>query len=90
MNENLDSKDGKKELSRPKYWKRFWIAVIILYIGTIITLLFLQTNIIQTLVLGLIFGIALGIAYLIRIKPSLKINKIVYIIFGVTPIGFGL
>ena len=90
MNENPDSNDEKKESSKPKYWKRFWIAVIISYIGTIITLLFFQTNIIRTLLLGLIFGIALGIAYYIRIKPSLKTNKIVYIIFGVTPIGFGL
>ena len=91
MNENIDSNDEKKESSKPKYWKRFWIAVIISYIGTIIfSLLFFQTNIIRTLLLGLIFGIAIGIAYYIRIKPSLKTNKILYIMFGVTPIGFGL
>jgi len=90
MSENFESNDEKKEPSKPKYWKRFWIAVIITYVGTLITLLFFQTNIIQTLLLGLIFGIALGIAYYIRIRPSFKTNKIIYIIFGVTPIGFGL
>ena len=90
MNENPKSNDEKKESSKPKYQKRFWVAVIIAYIGTIITLLLFQTNIIRILLLGLIFGIALGIAYYIRIRPSLKTNKIVYIIFGVTPIGFGL
>ena len=91
MNENFDSNDEKKESSKPKYWKKLWIAVIISYIGTIIfSLLFFQTNIIRTLLLGLIFGIALGIAYYIRIRPSLKINKALYIMLGVTPIGFGL
>ena len=90
MNESFDSNDEKKELSKPKYWKKYWIAVIISYIGSFITLLFFQINIIRTLILGLIFGIALGIAYYVRIKPSLKINKIAYILLGVTPIGFGL
>lgn len=90
MNENIDSNEEKKELSKPKHWKGYWIAVIITYIGTIITLLFFQTNIIQILVWGLIIGIALGSAYYIRIKPSLKINKILYILLGFSPIGFGL
>jgi len=89
MNENFDSNDEKKESSKPKYWKKFWIAIIISYIGTVITLLFFSTNIIRTLVLGLIFGIALGIAYYIRVKPSLKINKIIYILSGVFIIGGG-
>lgn len=76
MNENSKLNDENQESSKAKYSKRFWVAVIITYIGTIITLLFIQTNIFQTLLLGLIFGIALGIAYYIRIKPSLKINKL--------------
>lgn len=90
MNENFDSNDEKKESSKPKYWKRFWIIIIISYIGTIIALLFFSTNIIRTLLLGIFFGIVLGIAYYIRIRPSLKINKALYIMLGVTPIGGGL
>ena len=32
--------------------------------------------------------IALGIAYYIRVRPSIRVNKVIYIVFGITPIGF--
>ncbi|MEM3464518.1 MAG: hypothetical protein QXL91_06605, partial [Candidatus Bathyarchaeia archaeon] len=34
--------------------------------------------------------VCIGIAYYIRVKPSMKVNRALYIWLGVTPIGFCL
>ncbi len=91
MNNNSELNEQKKERSKPKYWKRFWIAIIISYGGSaIFSLFFFQAYFVRTLVYILIFGIALIIAYYIRIRPSKIVNKILYGLLGVTIIGFGL
>ncbi len=42
------------------------------------------------IIYGIIFGIVLGFSYYIRIHPSRMVNRAIYILFGITPIGFGL
>ena len=32
----------------------------------------------------------MGIAYYIRVKPSIKVNRALYILLGITPLGFVL
>lgn len=34
--------------------------------------------------------VCIGIAYYIRVRPSMKVNRALYILLGITPIGFGL
>ena len=91
MNDNSSRHNDNKQTTKPNYWKRFWIAVIISYFGSLVfSLILFQIYFVRILFWGIIFGIVLGFAYFIRIKPSIKLNKVIYILFGVTPIGFGL
>ncbi len=90
-NNKLESVRQKKSPSKSIYWKRFWIAIIISYGGSaIFSLFFFQAYFFRTLIYIIIFGIALIIAYYIRIRPSKKINKIIYCFSGVIIIGSGL
>ena len=91
MNDNSSMHSDNKQIKKPNYWKRFWIAVIISYFGSLVfSLILFQIYFVRILFWGIIFGIVIGFAYYIRIKPSIKLNKVIYILFGVTPIGFGL
>ncbi len=73
------------------YWKRYWIALFISYVGSsIVLIIFLKEEFIRFLILSIIFGVALIGAYYIRVRPSLMVNKILYTSLGVTLIGFGL
>ncbi len=56
----------------------------------VFTYFFLHSDFVRIIIYEIIFSIALGIAYYIRIKPSKRVNKAVYILLGITPIGFGL
>lgn len=91
MKKNPEPNEHKKESSKSKNRKRFWIATIISYGGTsIFTLFFFNAYFMRTLLYIVIFGMALIVAYYIRIRPSKKVNKLLYILLGTTTIGFGL
>ena len=88
--ENLPNENGEKP-SKPKWWKQFWILTAISMVGSgVFTYFFLQREFIRIIIYEIIISLALGGAYYIRIRPSKKVNKVVYILFGITPIGFGL
>ena len=81
MNKNSKSNEQKKDSSKPKYWKRYWIAIIISYGASgIFSLFFFPALFIRTVVYIIIFGMALIFAYYIRIRPSKKVNKVLYIL----------
>lgn len=91
MDKNSKLDEQKKDSSKPKYWKKLWIAIIISYGGSgIFSLFFFPAYFMRTLVYIIIFGIALIIAYYIRIRPSIKVNKVLYSLLGVFTIGSGL
>ncbi len=88
--ENLPNENGQKP-SKPKWWKPLWILTAISMVGSgVFTYFFLQREFIRIIIYEIIFSLVLGGAYYIRVRPSIKINKLVYILFGITPIGFGL
>ena len=88
--EKLPNENGQKP-SKPKWWKPLWILTAISMVGSgVFTYFFLQREFIRIIIYEIIFSLALGGAYYIRVRPSIKINKLVYILFGITPIGFGL
>ena len=88
--ENLPNENGQKP-SKPKWWKPFWILIAISMVGSgVFTYFFLQREFIRIIIYEIIFLLVLGGAYYIRLRPSIKINKLVYILFGITPVGFGL
>ena len=77
--------------SKPKWWKPFWILTTIAMVGSgIIGYFFFHVDFGIIIIYEIVFSLILGIAYYIRIRPSMKVNKLVYILLGITPIGFGL
>ncbi|MFW9819722.1 MAG: hypothetical protein ACFFE5_08940 [Candidatus Thorarchaeota archaeon] len=90
-NKDLSETKEKAESSKPRWWKPLWILTVISMIASgVISYFLLHSDLLSIIILEIIFSIALGIAYYIRIKPSKRVNKAIYILLGVTPIGFGL
>ncbi|MBA7520498.1 hypothetical protein ES705_12594 [subsurface metagenome] len=88
--ENLPNENGQKP-SKPKWWKPLWILIAISMVGSgFFTYFFLHGEFVLIIIFEIIFSLCLGVAYYIRVRPSIKVNKLVYIFFGITPIGFGL
>ncbi|MFW9988450.1 MAG: hypothetical protein ACFFC3_07330 [Candidatus Odinarchaeota archaeon] len=88
---DLNEQEDYIESLKPRWWKPLWILTAIsIVVSGFFSYFFLQSNFVRIIIIEIIFGIVLGIAYYIRIKPNIKINKAVYILLGITPIGFGL
>ncbi len=88
--EKLPNENGQKP-SKPKWWKPLWILTAISMVGSgVFTYFFLHGELIHIIILEIIFSLVLVGAYYIRVRPSIKVNKLLYIFFGITPIGFGL
>lgn len=81
----------KAKGSKPWWWKPFWIAVLLVIIASEVVGYLLSHVPLERMVgvVALTF-LMVGIAYYIRVRPSMKVNRGVYVLFGVTPIGFGL
>jgi len=92
--ENIDlneESEEKVEYIRPRWWKSLWLLTIISMIASgVLAYFFLYREFVRILIFEVIFSIALGFAYYIRVRPSLRVNKAIYILLGITPIGFGL
>jgi len=79
-NENsadLIEEEENVESSKPRWWKPFWILTAISMVGSgVFTYFFLHSDIVRIIIYEIIFSIALGIAYYIRIKPSKRVKKL--------------
>jgi hypothetical protein len=75
--------------SKPGWWKPFWITLAIVTIALgVVNYIFLNASL-QGTTIGLILALSgMGFAYYIRVRPSFKVNKALYILLGITPIGF--
>jgi hypothetical protein len=84
------SKTGA-EAPRPRWWRPLWLAVLVITAISIAVSFFIQRVPLE-IVLGAaaLTFLMIGIAYYIRIRPSMKVNRAIYIWIGITPIGFGL
>ena len=88
--ENLPNENGQKP-SKPKWWNPFSILSVISLVGSgVFTYFFLHGGFVRIIIYEIIFLFVLGGAYYFRVRPSKKVNKAVYILVGITPIGFGL
>jgi len=73
----------KAESSKPWWWKPLWIAVILSSIALGIVGYFLWHVALEILVGGVALTfLCIGIAYYIRIRPSMKVNRALYIVLG--------
>jgi len=86
--EKLPNENDQKP-SKPKWWKPFWILIAISMVGSgvLIYYILLHGEFVRFII---IFSFFLGFTIYIRVRPSKKKNKVFYILFGITPIGFGL
>ena len=86
--ENLPNENGQKP-SKPKWWKPFWILIAISMVGSgvFIYYILLHGEFVRFII---IFSLVFGITIYMLVRPSKKVNKVFYILFGITPIGFGL
>jgi hypothetical protein len=86
-------KMAETKVSKPKpwWWKPLWIGTILSTIAVSIVGYLIWNGPLVRAVAGLILTfLAIGFAYYIRVRPSMKINRAIYILIGITPIGFVL
>ena len=79
----------KSKAVKPWWWRPLWIVTLLLTIVSGAIAYFILHSSIERVVsaVALTF-ICIGIAYYTRVKPSMKVNRVLYIWLGVTPIGF--
>ena len=92
MNEKNDEKlpnENDQKPSKPKWWKPFWILIAISMVGSgvLIYCILLLGEFVRFIIM---FSLFVGFTIYIRVRPSKKKNKVFYILFGITLIGFGL
>ena len=75
--------------SKPCWWKPLWIATLLLTIASGFVSYFLLNVPLERAVSAVALTFfCIGIAYYIRVRPSMKVNRAIYILLGITPIGF--
>ncbi|MDH5460866.1 MAG: hypothetical protein OEX09_01375 [Candidatus Bathyarchaeota archaeon] len=77
--------------SKPWWWKPLWISVILSAIALGVVGYILWHVPLERLAGGLALTLfCISISYYIRIKPSMRVNRVLYILLGISPIGFSL
>ena len=83
------SKTENKKLE-PGWWKPYWIVLVIATIVIGLTLpIFSHIPLESAIIYTVLALIAEGIAYYGRVRPSIRLNRVMYILIGV-PVGFVL
>ena len=81
----------KAKGSKPWWWEPLWIAVLLTTIASGVAGYLLLHVPVERIVGGVALTfLCIGIAYYSRVRPSTKVNRGIYILFGITPIGFSL
>ena len=79
----------KTKGSKPWWWRPLWIGVILSTLVLGFANFFLWHVPVERAVGGVALTlVCICIAYYIRVRPSMKVNRAIYIWFGITPIGF--
>ena len=77
--------------SKPRWWKPLWMAVLLTIIASGVVGYFLLHVPLERTVGGVALTLfCVGIAYYIRIRPSRRVNRGIYVLLGISPIGFSL
>jgi hypothetical protein len=77
--------------SKHRWWKPLWIGVLLMTIASGVVGYFLLYVPLERTVGGVALTfLIVGFAYYIRIRPSMKMNRGLYILLGISPIGFVL
>ena len=78
----------KAKSSKPWWWKPLWIVTLLLTIASGVAGFFLLDVPLARAIGGVALTfLAIGIAYYIRIRPSIEVNRAIYITFGASAAG---
>ena len=79
----------KAKSSKPWWWKPLWIVTLLLTIASGAAGYFLLDVPLARAIGGVALTfLAIGIAYYIRVRPSITVNRAIYIAFGASGTGF--
>jgi TctA family transporter len=80
-----------QKMSKPTWWKPLWIATVLLTVASgVIGYFVLQVPLERVALALFLTFFCIGIAYYVRVKPSIKVKRTLYILLGITPLGFVL
>jgi hypothetical protein len=80
-----------QKVSKPFWWKPLWITAVVANIAWILLALFVfYLPLERVVIVAVVASIAVGFAYYIRVRPSMNVNRAVYVLLGITPIGLCL
>ena len=69
--------------SKPWWWKPLWIVSLLSIVASALVGIFLLYIPLERVVYGLVFGfLCVGGAYYIRVRPSIKVNRVIYVVCG--------
>jgi hypothetical protein len=89
--DKLKMAETKVSKTKPWWWKPLWIVTLLATIVSGVAGFFLLDVSLARAVGGLALTLlCIGFAYYIRVRPSIRVNRAIYILVGITPIGFVL
>ncbi len=82
-NNKMQAATAKKNPPKPSWWKPFWKALVVVALIFVVINYFIFHYPLSSVIGGLaITLLGIGAAYYIRVRPSLKVNRVVYIFLG--------
>ena len=81
--------ETKVSKTKPWWWKPLWLVTMLAAIVSAAAGLFLFNVLLTRAITGVVLTfLGLSIAYYIRVKPSITVNRAIYIIFGASATVF--
>ena len=75
--------ESKTKKPKPKWWTPYWIVTLLLTIGSGVAVFFLLDVPLARAIGGLALTfLCIGFAYYIRVRPSMTVNRVIYILLG--------
>jgi MFS family permease len=79
----MQEADAKNRFPKPRWWKPFWRALVAIAVIFVVINYFVFHYPLSSVIGGLaITLLGIGAAYYIRIRPSLRVNRAVYVFLG--------
>jgi MFS family permease len=79
----MQAADAKNKVPKPRWWKPFWMALGAIAVIFVVINYFIFHYPLSNVIGGLaITLLGIGAAYYIHVRPSLKVNRVVYIFLG--------
>ena len=73
-----------QKMSKPSWWKPLWIVSALGIVISALVLFLIGYTALERIILGVVFAfLCLGVAYYIRVRPSITVNRVVYIGLGI-------